>query len=142
MTRSDRCWQARSRREKFNIPDLKAKPYSTKEGRAEGRKRQREEKRARDKIVRGFYGEPEPEFEDDDKELPKESVFSNPGLPADFNKTATMTTTNANKTFLSLITMTTTPTSRRKSRSNRRFTSRIRWKNRSGGQFDLSKLPP
>ncbi len=38
MTRSDRRRQARSRREKFNIPDRKAKPYSTKEGRAEGRK--------------------------------------------------------------------------------------------------------
>ena len=87
MSRADRCRQARSRREKFNIPERKAKPYSTKEGRAEGRKRQREEKRARDKVIRSYYGEPEPEFEDN-RDLPKESVFSNPGLPADFNDTA------------------------------------------------------
>ena len=59
-----------------------------KEGCAEGWKRQREEKRARDKVIRSYYGETQPEFEDDDRDLPKESVFSNPGLPADFNDTA------------------------------------------------------
>ncbi len=84
-SRVERRQQSKAKRRLYNLPARKApKKSQSKEARVAARKKQREERRERDRKVRKIYGDPEPDLDEDDRDLPGTSTFKNPGMPADY----------------------------------------------------------